>query len=303
MDKPFVRILVWLALMAVLTMPAIGIWLLAGGDTQSVTSLKWFQFLQTVATFLLPAILGAWLWSSDHRPFRWLRLTNQHSAFSIQKSAITNHQSQIIIVAVVTMICALPAINLLADLNSRVVLPECMASLEAVFRAQEDAAAQLTERFLQADNLGVLLINIGLMALLPALAEEVSFRGTLQQILSYSRRRSAIAIWITAIVFSAIHMQFYGFIPRMLMGAMFGYVFVWTGNLWIPILMHATNNTIAVISYFVASRTEAGRELLANDQSWADTIGTGPMWWLGVLSLLLTLGLLYYLRRLCTAAD
>lgn len=299
MDKPFVRILVWLALMAVLTMPAIGIWLLAGGDTQSVTSLKWFQFLQTVATFLLPAILGAWLWSSDHRPFRWLRLSNQQSAFSNQQSAFSIQKSQIIIVAIVTMICAVPAINLLADLNSRVVLPECMASLEAMFRAQEDAAAQLTERFLQADNFGVLLINIGLMALLPALAEEVSFRGTLQQILGNRH----VAIWLTAIVFSAIHMQFYGFIPRMLMGAMFGYVFVWTGNLWIPILMHATNNTIAVISFFVASRTEAGRELLANDQSWADTIGTGPMWWLGVLSLLLTLALLYYLHRLCTAAD
>ena len=299
MDKPLVRIVVWLALMAVLTMPAIGLWLLVGGDSQSVTSLKWFQFLQTVATFLLPAILGAWLWSSDHRPFHWLRLSNQQSAISNQHSAFSIQKSQIIIVAVVTMICALPAINLLADLNSRVVLPECMASLEAMFRAQEDAAAQLTERFLQADNFGVLLINIGLMALLPALAEEISFRGTLQQILGNRH----VAIWLTAIVFSAIHMQFYGFIPRMLMGAMFGYVFVWTGNLWIPILMHATNNTIAVISYFVASRTEAGRELLANDQSWADTIGTGPMWWLGVLSLLLTLGLLYYLRRLCTAAE
>jgi len=92
-------------------------------------------------------------------------------------------------------------------------------------------------------------------------------------------------------------------VPRMLMGAMFGYVFVWTGSLWIPILMHATNNSIAVISYFVASRSEAGEELQESNKSWADIIGTGPMWWLGVLSLILTLALLFLLRRQCMQKD
>ena len=301
MDKPLTRILVWLAIMAVLTLLAMGGWMLAGGDAQSVTSLKWLQGIQTIATFLLPAIIGAWLWSPDHRPFRWLKLDQRLT---------TNNQRLTIIVALATMILAIPAINLLADLNSRVVLPECLASLEATLRAQEEAAARLTEQFLQADNVGTLLINIGLMALLPALAEEISFRGTLQQIispssfhLSFSSYKIHLAIWVTAIVFSAIHMQFYGFVPRMLMGAMFGYVFVWTGSLWIPILMHATNNSIAVISYFVASRSEAGEELLESNKSWADIIGTGPMWWLGVLSLILTLSLLFLLRRQCMQKD
>ena len=141
---------------------------------------------------------------------------------------------------------------------------------------------------MKADNIGALLINIGLLALLPALSEELSFRGTLQQILG----NKAAAIWVTAFIFSAIHMQFYGFVPRMLMGAMFGYVFVWTGSLWVPILMHFTNNGLAVLTYYLFD--ECGE----NSKNIADTIGAGDTWWLGVISIVITsLGLLIFYRR------
>ena len=197
---------------------------------------------------------------------------------------------QTALLALGLIICAVPCINLLADLNSRVKLPESLASIEQILKHQEEVAATLTERFLQADNIGILLVNIALMALLPALSEELSFRGTLQQILAKGEEQKAgihAAIWITAFVFSAIHMQFYGFIPRMLLGAMFGYIFVWTGCIWVPVLMHFTNNGLAVISYY-----------LFGQNSSADTIGTGTTWWLGVLSLIITsLGLLIFYRR------
>jgi len=146
----------------------------------------------------------------------------------------------------------------------------------------------LTEQCLKADNFGILLINLGLMALLPAFAEELSFRGTLQQILGNKH----LAIWLTAIVFSAIHMQFYGFIPRMLMGAMFGYIFVWTGSLWVPIVMHFTNNSLAVIAYYLLDGIEE------NGKNYADTFGAGTTWYIGVISLVITsLGLLIFYRR------
>ena len=213
------------------------------------------------------------------------------------------------------MVAAIPGINLLADLNSRVVLPSCLASVEQLFKEQEATAAALTERFLQADTFGQLLINIGLMALLPAFAEEFTFRGTLQQIISNSEQsersnsemvyqrsgptaqRSAVAIWITAIVFSAVHMQFYGFVPRMLLGAMFGYVFVWSGSLWIPILMHFVNNGLAVLAFYLTSNS--GCDPTSNiPKNWADTIGAGSTWWVGVISILITsLGLLIFYRR------
>lgn len=266
MKRPVVQMIVWLALMAVFTLLAMGGWLLFSGGSQSTASLKWLQLAQTIGTFIVPALLGAWLWN-DHKPFAWLRLNRSVSW-------------QTVVFCIAIMVCAIPAINLLADLNGRIVLPQCLESVEQFLRAQEDAAAKLTERFLQADNVGMLLVNLGLMAFLPALAEETSFRGTLQQLLG---NRHA-AIWVTAFIFSAIHMQFYGFIPRMLMGAMFGYIFVWTGSLWAPVLMHFVNNGIAVIVYY-----------FANEEM--DTIGTGQMWWVGVLSLIVVSVLLYFLQQ------
>ena len=267
----FVQILVWLGIRAVLTLLAAGLWYAVLGNDQSTEGLKWLQLFQTVGTFLLPPICCAWIWDADHKPFRLLQMDR-------------GADWKLFLLAIGIMICAAPAINLLADWNSKVELPECLDPIEQRMKAYEQQAAQLTERFLQADNVWQLLLNIGLMALLPALAEELSFRGTLQQILGNKQ----IAIWATAIVFSAIHMQFYGFVPRMLMGAMFGYLFVWSGTLWIPIVMHFTNNGLAVIAYYI----------FGSENSYADTIGAGATWWLGVLSLILTsLGLLIFYRR------
>jgi membrane protease YdiL (CAAX protease family) len=153
---------------------------------------------------------------------------------------------------------------------------------------------------LQADTIGQLILNIGLMALLPAFAEELTFRGTLQQILKgegvrVTGYRTHAAIWITAFVFSAIHMQFYGFIPRMLMGALFGYMLVWTGSLWIPVTMHFTNNALAVIAYYIE---HSAFSIQHSDINIADTFGAGDTWYIGVISLLITCpGLLIFYRR------
>ena len=231
------------------------------------------------------------MWDESRRPAHWLKM---------DKGA----GWPVFLFAVLIMVCAIPGINLLADLNSRIVLPESLGFIEQIFKEQEEAAAALTERFLQADNAYQLLLNIGLMALLPALAEEMTFRGTLQQLLADSRQHSAFssqpseishaAVWVTAIVFSAIHMQFYGFIPRMLLGALFGYMFVWTGSLWVPVVMHFTNNCLAVLAAF--SIQHSAFRCQPSDVSStniADTLGAGDTWWLGVLSLAAVGGLLW----------
>ena len=273
MRKILTRLLVWLGIMAGLTLLAMGIWMLVWGDS-STTSLKWLQCLQTIGTFLLPPVFCAWLWADNRRPLTWLKMDK---CLSWQEALL----------AIGIMVCAVPAINLLADWNSQIVFPESLRAFEQWAKQQEETAARLTERFLQADNIGILLINIGLMALLPALSEELSFRGTMQQIFGNGHA----AIWATAIIFSAIHMQFYGFIPRMLMGAMFGYIFVWTENLWVPVLMHFTNNGLAVLVYYIVGQSAEGK-------NYADTIGAGTTWWLGLISLVITsLGLLIFYRR------
>lgn len=276
-EKIFVRVVIWFALIVFFMFVSMGVWMVGVSDQTAISSLKWLQFLQTIGVFLLPALLGVWLWSDDHRPFRWLKM-DRKSGWDIM------------VLAIVIMLCAVPGINLLAALNIALVLPDSMRFIEQYLRQMEEEAALLTECFLQADDVWGLLINIGLMALLPALAEEISFRGVLQQLLG---GRTHVAIWLTAFIFSAIHMQFYGFVPRMLMGALFGYMFVWTGSLWVPIVMHFVNNGIAVLCYYILSR-----DGVETDMNYADTLGAGTTWWLGLLSLL-TVGILLrvlYLR-------
>lgn len=279
-ENIFVRVVIWFALIVFFMFVSMGVWMVCVSDQTAISSLKWLQFLQTIGVFLLPALLGVWLWSDDHRPFRWLKM-DRKSGWDIM------------VLAIVIMLCALPGINLLAALNNALVLPDSMRFIEEYLRQMEEEAALLTERFLQADDLWGLFINVGLMALLPAVAEEISFRGVLQQLLGV---RTHVAIWLTAFIFSAIHMQFYGFVPRMLMGALFGYMFVWTGSLWVPIVMHFVNNGIAVLCYYILSRD--GVEM---DMNYADTLGAGTTWWLGLLSLLTVILLLRVVYKRITS--
>ena len=190
MKRKLIQILTWLGVMAGLTLVAMGIWIIGWRGEQSTESLKWLQMLQTCATFLLPPLFCAWLWDEGHKPLRWLQMDRGASW-------------QIFAIAIATMVCAIPAINLLAEVNSRFLdwlLANSDRSRGTIewMKAREEEATVLTERFLQADSLGGLLVNIGLMALLPALAEEMSFRGVLQGVMSrqpsaISRQRSAIS--------------------------------------------------------------------------------------------------------------
>ena len=183
--------------------------------------------------------------------------------------------------AMVIMLLAIPGINLPSAWNQQMVLPEWMSGIEQWMRMQEDSAAQLTEQFLRVDTVGGLLVNIGLMALLPAVGEEWTFRGVVQGMFT---RNKHVAIWATAAIFSFVHMQFYGFLPRMLLGAMFGYMLWWTGSLWVPMLMHFVNNcAAAVVAYLAYNHLEEGRaEML-------DTIGTEDTILLGVFSICIVL--------------
>ncbi len=251
----------------------------------STTDLKWFQFMQATAVFLLPPFCMAYLWSKQ--PLQWLGLLR----FDV--SSKTKYM------AILLMIVALPAINLSGYWNQHMTLPSFLEPLEQWMKIQEETAQALTEQFLNVTTFDALIINLLLMALLPALAEELTFRGLLQRLLTsdaVKQRIPHVAIWCSAIIFSAIHFQFYGFIPRMLMGALFGYAFVWTGSLWIPILMHFTNNALAVVLYFIACCS-------GWDIQQIDAIGTNDTLWLGVVSMVLTIGGIYAFRRSTTMSK
>lgn len=283
MKNRFLQILIWLGLIIVFTSLTFGVGLFVLGMDQSTAALKWMQFIQTVAVFLLPPIIGAWIWDEQNKPLAWLHM---------DKGA----DGRTFFVAVLIMLCAIPAINLMMDLNGRIVFPKSLDFIEQYLRDKEEQLALLTERFMRANNVEELVINIALMALMPAIAEELSFRGVLLQIISplsptQSRVAKHVAVWVSAIIFSAIHMQFYGFFARMFMGAVLGYMFVWTGSIWVPIVMHFTNNTFAVLAFYFFD------ESAENGINYADTLGAGTTWWLGVLSLITVVVLMILTSR------
>jgi membrane protease YdiL (CAAX protease family) len=282
-----VKVFQWLGCIFLLSIPAMGSIALF---PQPVTTeaLKWVQLIQTAALFLLPPFLMAFLWAKQ--PLEWLKLKSETRGYGLW--------------AIFLMLMALPAINLVGYFNQQMSLPAFLEPLEQWMKTAEENAAHLTEQFLSVTTFDGLIINILLMALLPAVAEELTFRGVLQRLIQTQTneainregKRVHLAIWCTAILFSAIHMQFYGFLPRMLMGALFGYALVWTGSLWIPILMHFTNNAMAVILYFLAIRS-------GWDMDKVDTIGTNDTLWLGVVSLVLTIIGIYAFRRSTTISN
>lgn len=229
-------------------------------DISDIHTLKTMQFIQAIGVFILPPLVLSYLWSE--KPIEYLRLHKKSKALDV-------------IYVFVFMVLIIPFVNLLGDLNQHMELPKALEGIENWMKTSEKQAQILTEKLLAVKDVQGLFVNILLIAILPALGEELIFRGALQRIL-HEWKGAIFAIWVTAFVFSAIHMQFYGFVPRLLMGAFFGYLLVWSGNLWMPILAHFTNNVLAVIFYYFKNNGYQMPDI--------DTIGTGETIWLGIVS-------------------
>ncbi len=238
---------------------------------------SWFmrlsQLFMSIGMFVLPSFALAFLVSENTRSYLYL---NVKSKWKVAVSVI------------IFMLLIIPFINLLGDLNHRIVLPAAFSTLENHLKTMEEQANITIEKMLNVHSFFVLLVNILVIAIIPALGEELFFRGALQSIFR-TRAGGVAGIWWAAIIFSAIHFQFYGFFPRMLMGAFFGYLVVWSGNLWLAILAHFTNNVVAIIFYYLKNN---GVETFN-----IDTIGTGNTLWIGILSGIAGLAGLLYLRK------
>ena len=160
-----------------------------------------------------------------------------------------------ILLAPLCMIAANPVIEWLITLNEWLI-PEGSV-LESIFKPLEDRAAEITRSLLLMNSQADLWKNILLVAVVPALCEEFVFRGVFQSQIAKATRNVHVGIWGAAILFSAIHLQFYGFLPRLVLGAFFGYLLIWTGSMWAPILAHFTNNcTSLLVHYYYQSNPE-----------------------------------------------
>jgi membrane protease YdiL (CAAX protease family) len=200
-----------------------------------IGALKTLQIIQAISLFIIPATVFPYF--VGETASEYLK-TNRRSMFLL-----------FILVIAIAFISS-PAIELTARANAEMHLPSFLKGLEDWMREKEDSLAGLTKAFLKMNNLGDLSINLIMVALLPAIGEEFLFRGVIQRIFIGWTKNAHLGILITAILFSAMHVQFYGFIPRMLLGVLFGYLFFWSGNIWIAVLAHFLNNgTVVVFSY------------------------------------------------------
>ncbi len=207
------------------------------GNLNNIAVLKYFQMSQSIALFIVPAWLAGVLFGKSTP--RFLHFTR------------FNVSSLTVLMVAFTMLAAIPLIDFTGYVNQQVHLPDWMNGFEQWMLHMEENGLILIEKFTRVHTLGGLLINILMIGLLPALGEEMLFRGTIQPLVQKITKNAHVAVWFTAFLFSAMHMQFLGFIPRLLLGAIMGYLLVWSGSLWLPITAHFVNNTTGVVLYFL----------------------------------------------------
>ncbi len=223
------------------------------GSLSSFTNRPFFLYALLIAssfgTFLLPA-------------FILQRLEPYFNYFPAENKKF----GMTYIIAVALLFAFGPVMQLIGDANAQMTLPNSLKEVEAWMRLQEDNMASLTERIVMVDRWELLLVNVIVMAVMPAIAEEYYFRGSLMHIIQRLVKNYHITVWLSAIIFSAIHVQFFGFFPRMILGVFFGYMFVWTQNIWIPILAHFVNNaTVAVLAFVYTKQGKTYADLQSYD--------------------------------------
>lgn len=203
---------------------------------KEVNYFKYLQTFQHLSMFLLPALLISFLMKGDITSY-----------FGLKRTPLLT----ISILTVLFIIFLIPLNSYLAWLNAGLDLPDWLDGLERWMNRKELQTERITEVLLEAGTTGGVIMNIIIIAILPALGEEFLYRGVLQNIFTGWFRSGTLAVLLTAFMFSAAHLQFYGFIPRFILGLGFGYIYLWSRNIWLPVLAHLVNNAIPVVlSYF-----------------------------------------------------
>lgn len=198
--------------------------------------LKFIQTMSQLAVFLLPGLVISWFMTKNIS--KWLGL----------REKISFSTALIVIFLAVSL---LPLTSLTGIINSRMELPGWLHPVEQWMMRQEKQALDLTSHLLYAKSPGGMMVNLFILALVPAVGEEMLFRGVIQQIFQKWFRSGIAAVLVTAFIFSTLHLQFYGFIPRFILGIVFGLLFLWSRSLWLPFIAHMVNNSVPVIiSYY-----------------------------------------------------
>lgn len=208
--------------------------LLLAGDVKYIAGFKVIQILSSIGTFIVPALLLAVTAKKKVTQF-----------YGFEKPKIV-----LLFIVLVIMITSMPFIEWSAVWNQKMILPDFLKNVEQWMKEKEESLMRMTMTLITVHSYWDFFVNLIMIAVLPAIGEELFFRAGLQGAINKMFLNPHVAIWVTAIIFSAIHMQFYGFLPRMLLGAGFGYLYYFSGSIWYAILAHFINNAYAVCAAF-----------------------------------------------------
>ena len=215
----------------------------SGYHEKEVSFLRYMVISQEISIFIVPAMIILFLMKPVHQKYLM--------DFEIP---VLND----VVLVIVLTFCILPVTSFTGQFNSGLRLPEWLNGIERWMKAKEDNAAHLIDLLIASNTYGIMIFNIFMLAVIPAIGEELIFRGVFQKIFYGLFKSGHLAIWVTAFAFSALHFQFFGFIPRFILGLVFGYLFYWSGTLWLPVISHFVNNAVPVIGAYIKSKGSFG---------------------------------------------
>ena len=241
-------------------------------DPRYVAASKLIQISGSIGTFIIPAFLFSYLFEGDL--FSYYKFRNQTGMLPM-------------LLIVLMMVSVIPFINYMAEINMKMEIP--IRALDQVLRTLEETAEEMMVAFTATKSVGGLLVNLLMIGVIAAVGEELIFRGLFQRLMIDMVKNVHLAIFLTALLFSAFHFQFYSFLPRFVLGLVLGYLMFYGRSIWYPILAHFVNNAMGVIYYYFNSRGSADDML--------EEIGTSsliPVAAIVSLALFLFFGFLWY---------
>ena len=248
---------------------------------QPFWALQSVQFITAVFTFLLPAFATAWFCNPQLKAYLSIRAFPDLRLLAV--------------ICLATLLLS-PMVSLTGYFNSQIHLPESMAAIEEWIKSTEEVAEALIQKLIAEKGVVAFIINFFVIAVVAGVTEEFLFRGAILHIVRQKIKNHHIAIWIVAILFSAIHLQFYGFIPRMILGAFLGYLVYWTNNIWVPVFAHFFHNALAFIG--------TSSDTLKENAIFADEIAPEDVRWLSIITCICLIAFFYcirYFRRIYSA--
>lgn len=233
--------------------------------------LRLVQFLSTLFLFFLPTFIYA-------------KVCHKRAALHLGfKNKVTINQ---VVTAVSIMLVALPLSSFLSQLTE--MLPFSEATMQKFKLAEEESQKQI-EIIGRMNNFGDFLLSFFMLAILPAIFEETIFRGGLQNLLTRWFKMPILAIIITSLIFSASHFSYLGFLSRVALGFVLGWMYYRTGNLWLSIIGHMVNNAVIICVIYYMKINKPGVDLNEAEPDF-------PIWF-GLISLGIMIMLLFAFER------